>query len=275
MPTTAILPRSVRSAPDGLISRLLVSGGPTTSALPSFIARWYCQETMRLPGGNCRSESPTARPPRLKGVPALTRGIAVLRLLGRREEPLGVNAIARQLDLIPSTCLHILRVLVAEGLVAFDADSKRYSLDAGVLGLARGYLARPSFPALVQPGLDDLARRHGVAAIGMRVLGLQPVTVVAVSRSEAPIRLHIDVGRRFPALISATGRCVAALSGRPMMELEARFRQLRWENAPTLRDWRRQVKEASERGYGVDEGHYIGGGTSVAAPLPDAARRIT
>lgn len=229
---------------------------------------------MRLSGGNAR-EAATARTPRLKGVPALTRGIAILRLLGRREEALGVNAVARELGLIPSTCLHILRVLVAEGLVAFDWDSKRYSLDAGVLGLARGYLARPSFPALVQPRLDDLARQHGVAAIGVRVFGLQHATVVAVSRSEAPIRLHIDVGRRFPALISATGRCVAALSGRPMAELEARFRQLRWDNAPTLRDWRQQVHEASERGYGVDEGHYIGGVTSVAAPVLDAAGRMT
>src|SRR5262249_55420782 len=121
---------------------------------------------MRLSGGNGRRDRAADRTPRLKGVPALTRGIAVLRLLGRREEPLGVNAVARELNLIPSTCLHILRVLVAEGLVTFDGDSKRYSLDAGVLGLARGYLTRPSFPALVQPGLDDLARRHGVAAIG-------------------------------------------------------------------------------------------------------------
>ncbi|MGH2670727.1 MAG: helix-turn-helix domain-containing protein, partial [bacterium] len=142
-----------------------------------------------------------ATPP--KEVPALTRGLAVLRLLGRSEEPLGVNAVARQLGLVPSTCLHILRVLVAEGLVAFDPGSKRYGLDAGVLGLARGYLAQPNFAALVQPGLDELARRHGVIAIGARVLGLQHFTVVALSRSEAPIRLHIDVGRRFPALISA------------------------------------------------------------------------
>src|SRR4029453_1733444 len=114
---------------------------------------------MRLSGGNGRREAATARPPRLKGVPAPPRGIPVLRLLGRREEALGVNAVARELGLIPSTCLHILRVLVAEGLVAFDSDSKRYGLDAGVPGLARGYLPRPSFPALVQPRLDDLARQ--------------------------------------------------------------------------------------------------------------------
>jgi hypothetical protein len=36
--------------------------------------------------------------------------------------------IANQLGLIPSTCLHILRVLVAEELVAFDPDNKKYTL---------------------------------------------------------------------------------------------------------------------------------------------------
>ena len=63
---------------------------------------------------------------RVRQVPAVTRAVAILRLLGRSDEPLGVHAIARALALIPSTCLHILRVLVAEGLVAFDPGTKRY-----------------------------------------------------------------------------------------------------------------------------------------------------
>ncbi|MGH2670726.1 MAG: IclR family transcriptional regulator domain-containing protein, partial [bacterium] len=75
--------------------------------------------------------------------------------------------------------------------------------------------------------------------------------------------------------ISATGRCVAAFSGRPLAELETRFQQLRWDNAPSLRVWRRQVRETGERGYSVDEGHYISGVTVVAAPVLDAARRMT
>src|SRR3990172_10262009 len=55
----------------------------------------------------------------LRAVPAVTRAVAILRLLGRSEESLGVHAIARALGLVPSTCLHILRVFVAEALVAF------------------------------------------------------------------------------------------------------------------------------------------------------------
>jgi hypothetical protein len=53
---------------------------------------------------------------RVRPVPAVTRAVAILRLLGRSEEALGVHAIARALTLIPSTCLHILRVLVPKAV---------------------------------------------------------------------------------------------------------------------------------------------------------------
>ena len=53
--------------------------------------------------------------------------IAILRLLGRSPEPMGVKAIAQSLAMVTSTCLHILRVLVDEELVKVDA-TKRYSL---------------------------------------------------------------------------------------------------------------------------------------------------
>ena len=76
-------------------------------------------------------------------VPAVSRAAAILRLLGRSDEPQGVQAIARALNIIPSTCLHILRTLVAEELVAVDPATKLYSLNAGVLMLARQWLGAP------------------------------------------------------------------------------------------------------------------------------------
>src|SRR3546814_4515845 len=69
-----------------------------------------------------------------------------------------LQAIARELGLVPSTCLYVLRALVAEEFVAFDADTKRYSLEAGVLTLARDWLRRNRFNDLVQPSLDQIGR---------------------------------------------------------------------------------------------------------------------
>ena len=62
-----------------------------------------------------RATAPAARRVGVtRNVPAVSRAIAILRLLAKSEAPLGVHAVANALDLVPSTALHILRALVAE-----------------------------------------------------------------------------------------------------------------------------------------------------------------
>ena len=84
-------------------------------------------------------------------VPAVSRAAAILRLLGRSSEPVGVQFIARALSIVPSTCLHILRTLVAEEFVSVDPVSKLYALNAGVLMLARQWLGQNRFADIAQP----------------------------------------------------------------------------------------------------------------------------
>ena len=211
-------------------------------------------------------------PPR--AVPAVTRAVAILRLLGRAKAPLGMKAIAQALDLVPSTALHILRALVAEELVAVDA-AKRYSLGVGAVALARTALERADFPSLIQPHIDDLSRRYPVTAIGVELPNLRHMVVVALSQTQAPVRLHVDIGSRFPTLISATGRCVAAFSRHPPEELERRFRALRWNDAPSYAAWRREVEATRRQGFSIDRGNYIAGVTIVGVPVLDASGTIT
>ncbi|MBA2399386.1 MAG: helix-turn-helix domain-containing protein, partial [Bradyrhizobium sp.] len=167
---------------------------------------------------------PNPKSPRVRAVPAVTRAIAILRLLSRSRAPQSLKAIAESLDLVPSTALHIVRALVAEDLLQAEPLTKRYRLGVGMLPLARAVLENSDFPNLVRPRLEDLSGRYGVMAIGVEVPDLDNMIVVALARSQAPVRLHVDVGSRFPALISATGRCVAAFSGQPQKEIEKRFR---------------------------------------------------
>lgn len=205
--------------------------------------------------------------------PAIARAAAILRLLGKSETPLGVNAIARELGLVPSTCLYVLRALAQEELVAFDPDTKRYALDAGVLTLARGWLKRDRFADLVQPMLDRLAREHGVTTLGVRISGIEHIVVVAAAQGGANIQIAAQVGSRFPALLSATGRCIAAFGMYPQAQLEAKFRTLRWDNPPSFEEWQAQVEATRIQRYGVDESNYIAGVTVVAAPVWQAPGR--
>lgn len=205
----------------------------------------------------------------VRKVPAVSRAIAILRVLSRSLTPLGVTAIANQLGLIPSTCLHILRILVAEELVVFDQDDRKYTLSAGILTIARGLLRQDSFADRAQDALNDLSKRFGVTAIGVEATGLHHMVVVAIAQPVQPLRLHVDVGSRFPALISASGRCIAAFGTYSPAEIERRFRALRWDRAPDWRTWRKQVALARDLGYAVDEGQYIEGVTIIAAPVSD------
>ena len=212
---------------------------------------------------------------RVRPVPAVSRAVAILRLLGRTRTPLGVKAIAEALGLVPSTTLHILRVLVSEQLVSLEPASRKYALGSGMLPLARAVLENSGFRNLVQPELDLLSQRHGITAVGVELPDLDHMLVVALSRAQAPVRMHVDVGSRFPALISATGRCVAAFTEQPWSEVEKRFRALRWENAPSYDEWCKDVDKARRQGFSIDRGNYIAGVTIVAVPILDPRCAIT
>src|ERR1700756_3104689 len=86
--------------------------------------------------GNVRRSSVSDTPDRASSrAPAVSRAASVLRCLAGEQSGLGVSEIARRVGVVPSTCLHVLRALVDEGFVAFDAQEKTYRTGVGLLTL--------------------------------------------------------------------------------------------------------------------------------------------
>lgn len=219
---------------------------------------------------------PKAKAPvRVRPVPAVSRSIAILRLLGDARQGLGVKAIADALALVPSTCLHILRVLVSEDLVRVDPATKRYTLSGGMISLARSVLGGSGFAQLAQPALDRLAATFGVTAMGVEITARQGVVVLALSKSNQPFRLHTDVGSQFDHLASATGRLIAAYSGEGWTELRKKFNAIAWDKTPGFDTWKKDIEQARARGWAVDRDHFISGLTVVAVPIFNAAGQMT
>lgn len=208
-------------------------------------------------------------------VPSISRALAILHILGQSPAPLGVQAIARQLGVVTSSCYYLLQALVAEEMVAFDPDTKRYSLGAGVLGLAHYWHRQNRFGDLVQPHLDGISEAFDVTVVATQIFGLDHVTIIAISRLAGAFRFSAHVGTRFPALTSATGRLVAAFGGHAEKAVEAAFRQIIWDQPLAYADWMMQVERARAQGYAVDDGSYIAGMVSVAAPVFDAHGNVS
>ena len=221
-------------------------------------------------GTSGEADGPTHR------APAVSRAATVLRLLAGERSGLGVTEIARRVGLVPSTCLHVLRALVDEGFITFDGDTKTYRTGVGLLTLVRDAMASNDFRKAAQPTLERLAASFHVTAVAVELDSRERMVVVALARSDSLISLHVNVGSRFPSLISATGRSVAAASPLSKEELRARFEALRWERAPRFEDWYAEVEKARIDGFSIDRGSYIRG-LSIASALlpvgPDRAQR--
>ena len=199
--------------------------------------------------------------------PAIARAAAILRLLGKQDAPMSLKSIAGETGLVPSTCLYVLRALAEEELVAIDRDTKRYALAGGVLTLARQWLAKDEFSACVQTELDRLSQQFGITSLGVQIFGHEHIVVVANASSGNSFQISARVGSRFPALISATGRCIAAWSELPPEDFAERIAKLRWDNPPRFDDWLKQVRAARTNGYALDDGNYISGIKVLAAPV--------
>lgn len=219
-------------------------------------------------------ERKVAKEVRVRPVPAVSRSIAILRLLGGAKQGLGVKAIADELGLIPSTCLHILRVLVSEELVRVDPGTKRYTLGGGMISLARSVLDGGGFPQLAQPALDRLASSYGVTAMGVEITTRQAVIVVAISKSDQPFRLYTEVGSQFANLVSATGRLIAAYSDENWTTLRKKFNATEWSRPPSFETWKKEVEQSRARGWSIDRDNFMTGLTVIAVPIFDHDSRL-
>lgn len=208
---------------------------------------------------------PSGEDSRTHGVPAVRRASAMLWHLARNPEGLTLSRIARELEIIPSTSLHILRELVAARLAIYDKNSKLYRLGTGVLQLARELTSQNLFAQSVQTHLNRLAREFEVSAQAQERDGKDDIVVVATAIVMSGD--IVSVGGRAPVLTSATGRIIAAYSGWSDSELRKRFDRVRWQNPPDFTTWLDEVRATRGRRYAVDEGCFRKGITAIAGAV--------
>lgn len=209
----------------------------------------------------------TARP--TTKVPSVSHSIAILRLLGKSGDSMGVTAIARALDLSPSSTFNLARTLVAEGLVDFDEVTKTYRIGLGSIDFARMALRGDTMVAAVRPLMERLAERHD-AAIGLwRAADSGRLLLLALAESEAATRIHMAVGQRQPVGAGSTGRALLAARGADDTTLRAAHAGVRWPSPLDADSYVSQVHEAASAGYGLDDQWLNPGIVSVAAVLPE------
>lgn len=202
-----------------------------------------------------------------KPVGAILSGLSVLRFLANAPTPMPLSRITRELSLNPSTCLNILRTLVDEDYVIFDPQSKLYSMGLGVLELVSGAMAQGRDMRSIRAVTDHIASAETVTVTLWRRVQRDRMMLVLESLPADNMSIKMNIGQRLPLLVGAAGRLMAAYSDLSEAELAQQFKQVRLERGQPFREFMVEAREARERGWAIDEGHYTVGAASVAVPV--------
>lgn len=198
---------------------------------------------------------------------AILRHLAVAR-------PQGVNAIARELALSPSSCFNILKTLTDEGFLDFQPETKTYSIGIAAIQLFQ-------FPSGLGAWLEWLERELHRLCLDLQlssglwqVRGNRVVLLKAMESSLAT-RIHLAAGQRLPKYLGAMGRCIAAAEDVGAGKISDIIASLRWQRAPTAEAYLRDMRAAKERGWSLDEGNYLSGVVTLAAAISNGRGHVS
>jgi DNA-binding IclR family transcriptional regulator len=214
-----------------------------------------------------QTQTESGTPINRKSVPAVRKAVAILALLAQHEEPLSLSQIASAVGALPSTCLHILRELMAGQLVAVDPVRKRYRLSGGLVELARKAGDHPTLVTACKPYLQTLADAFGMTVTVTALVDRHHVALIAYAQPSDAVSINVKPGGRVPVLSGAAGRLFAAHANHSAEEIERAFLRVRWETAPTYPQWSREVRAAVRRGWSEDPGQFTRGITTMAVPI--------
>jgi len=209
-------------------------------------------------------------------VPALRRGLAVLRMFTRDRRVISLPEIVRELGVPRATAFRLAHTLEADGYLKKAPHSTAFQLGINTLLLGFEYLSSQNLIEVARPVLEDLRDRVD-ASVHLGVQDGAEMVYVATAPSRHRLRSNVMVGERRPMHAATIGWVL--LFDSSLQDLRRDFRGIdlraQFSNAPADADaLYEQVQALRPLGYVAFRARFIPGMFSEAAPVRDASGRI-
>ncbi len=204
-------------------------------------------------------------------VPALERGLRLLRGFTSETPALGLGEIAEANGLPRATAFRLIRTLETLGYLRRIEGTKSYRLGPAVLSLGFEYLASVDLPDISRPALEELRDRTGASA-HLAIRDRDEIVYLCRHASRSALTSNIRVGSRLAAHASSMGRVLLAdLSPDELAALYVGhpFRRHTEQTPASLDELRAMLAVDAERGYVLSRSFHEAGVVSVAAPVRD------
>lgn len=202
-------------------------------------------------------------------VPNLIRGMAILELLSKHPEGLGMVEIARAMEMPNNSVFRIATTLTELGYLQRDESSKRFSLTRKLLALGCQSVAEHSLVEESIEHMRQLRDKVKETVLLATVLNTQVIVIEQVT-GIFPFRFVVDIGKQAPLHASAPGKAILAFL--PENELDDLIKIMPFEryNDQTItsrQDFRQELTKIRQRGYAFDLAEEMHGVRCTAAPI--------
>lgn len=199
----------------------------------------------------------------------LLKGLAVLELLSRADQPMGITDIGRELGMVKSNVHRLIQALLETHLVVRDSSTGRYSPSIKMWELGSAVLGKLDLRLHADSQMVALMELTGETT-HLSVLDGNEVVYVHKVDSANPIRAYTQIGGRAPAHCVATGKTLLAFS--PPTVVDRVAEKLSPYTPRTITSpvaFFRELQKVRVDGYAVNRGEWRDDVWGIAAPITD------
>lgn len=213
------------------------------------------------------------QPPKLIG--SVERALDILNLFDLRTAELGTTEIAEAVGLHKSTAAGLIHTLAAKGYLSQNPQTRKYSLGLKLVERSSVVLHHLEIRRVAYPHLEALRDRSG-ETVNLAVLDGADIVYIERLLCTRALGMRSEIGKRALAHSTALGKAIMAHWSEAEVRAFVRRFGLPRVTAKTITDeevWLRQLAEARELGYAIDDEENEEGGRCVAAPIFDYTGR--
>jgi IclR family pca regulon transcriptional regulator len=207
-------------------------------------------------------------------VRALERGLAVLRTFNEDSDTLTITELAQRAGMTKAAARRFLLTLTGLGYAHFDG--RTYSLRPRALEIGGAYLSSIRLPELATPHLEVLAATVRETT-SLTVLDDCEVVYVARVHGHRLLSASIQVGTRFPALLTSTGRVMLSEWSDEELKRLMEERPLHSVTSRTIADPAKllsEIQKARQQGWAMADQELDPALRSIAVPVRDVTGAI-
>ncbi len=202
-------------------------------------------------------------------IQSLDRGLKILQILGRSNEPLSLSEIAGHFEIDRSSVFRLISTLMHNSFVKQDPDTRKYRIGYRVMELAGSYGEQSNIEEIIRPVMKRICLETKQNT-HLAVLDRDSVVFIAVEQPREMITMNLQVGTREPVIPTALGK--ALISRLPLEEIRRHIQSSFISGKPeegesSLDACMKDMEKVRKRRVASDNEEFKDGVVCFAAPI--------